>query len=68
MFLVKIEVSKISQFTSFRKYSLVKNLQRFEMVQVTFLRKGAGVSDFTRASRGCIEKECEKSTICCKMI
>ena len=30
-------------------------LQRFEMVQVTFLRKGAGVSDFTRASRGCIE-------------
>ena len=53
MFLVKIEVSKISQFTSFRKYSLVKNLQRFEMVQVTFLRKGAGVSDFTRASKGC---------------
>ena len=30
-------------------------LQRFEMVQVTFLRKGAGVSDFTRASRGCID-------------
>ena len=31
-------------------------LHRFEIVQVTFLRKGAGVSDFTRASRGCIYK------------
>ena len=32
-------------------------LHRFEIVQVTFLRKGAGVSDFTRASRGCNYKK-----------
>ena len=28
------------------------HLHRFEIVQVTFLKKAAGVSDLTRASRG----------------
>ena len=54
MFLIKIELSKTSEkCTSLRKYSPNRYLQRLEMVQVTFLRKGAGVSDLTRASRGC---------------
>ena len=42
-----------------------KHLQRFEMVQVTFLRKGAGVSPFTKDRRGCNKvlngSECLKS-------
>ena len=31
-------------------------LHRFEIVQVTFLRKGAGVSDFTRAAGAAFTK------------
>ena len=43
---------------------LEDHLHRFEIVQVTFLKKAAGVSDFTRASSGCKDYDDNKFYDC----